>query len=246
MTHYPNVDLPQLEAKIFYRMWSELAQLGRLPSVGHVFCPLCLKPAAQTDLTLEHIIPQRALRHDPRHLREAHQISHRSGLTLLCQECNGLKGRCYDPMIEKMFKAPRFAPRPDEQKRELKARRTLAYLAAFRELGYSYILTSKLDPIRRDFIYPFGPPTSTGLYYISAAFYREFPHQYFDGWCDTFDKESKERIHSVFTCNSDPTSDYLQIRARHITVWLPTGDSKILLVRTRGKPPNQAVNMSVT
>jgi hypothetical protein len=84
------------------------------------------------------------------------------------------------------------------------------------------------------------------LYYISGAFYREFPHQYFDGWCDTFDKKSKERIESVFACHSEPTSDFIQIRMRHVSVWLPAGDSKIILIRTSNKPPNTVYDMSFT
>jgi 5-methylcytosine-specific restriction endonuclease McrA len=126
MTQFPNVDLPQTESKIFFSMWSELVRLGRLPGERHVLCPLCLKAVTQSDLTLEHIIPQRAVKHDPKKLRDRHPVSNRSGLTLLCRDCNGLKGRFFDPMIEKMFKESSFSPRPNEEKRELKARRTTA------------------------------------------------------------------------------------------------------------------------
>jgi hypothetical protein len=244
MTHYPHVDLPPTEAKIFHAMWSELTQPRQLPSGYSVLCPLCLLPKSHGELTLEHIIPKRALTHDPGSLRKLHELNDRSGLTLLCRDCNGLKGRYYDPMIEKMFKAPTFTPRPDEEKRELKARRTLAYLAAFRELGYSYILTNRLDPVRLDFLNPTRPPAVTGLYFISSGYYRHFPHAYFNGWCDTYDNDGN-RTNSVFSCHFDPTSDTIQIRARHVTVMLPTGEQKIVLARKPGTPPNTAMNLSL-
>lgn len=245
MNHYPSVDLPPTEAKIFHTMWSELVRLGRLPHQYGVICPLCLFPKAHDEFTLEHIIPKRALAHDPMNLRTIYPLNNRSGLTLLCKNCNHLKGKWFDPMIEKMFKKPGFSPRPHEQQRELKARRTLAYLAAFRELGYSYIFTNRLDPVRHDFLNPLYPPAVTGLYFISGGFYRHFPHAYFDGWCDTFD-ESGNRVDSVFACHSDPTSDTIQIRIRHVTVMLPTGESKIILARKPGAPPNTAFNLSST
>jgi hypothetical protein len=244
MNHFPHVDLPPTEAKIFHGMWGELAQLSQLPSSYGILCPLCLLPKSHDELTLEHIIPKRALIHDPASLKKLHHLNHRSGVTLLCRDCNGLKGKCYDPMIEKMFKGPTFTPRPNEEKGELKARRTLAYLAAFRELGYSYILTTRLDPVRLDFLNPLQSPASKGLYFMSSGYYRHFPHRYFDGWCDTYDGAGN-RINSVFSCHSDPTSDTIQIRARHVTVMLPTGEPKIVLVRRPGTPPNTAMNLSL-
>ena len=141
-----------------------------------------------------------------------------------------------------MFKTPKFAPQPHEQKRELKARLTLAYLAAFRELGYQYILTSKLVPVRQDFLVPLSSPANTGLYFISIGFNRDDPHAYFDGWCDTFD-EKGDQTNSVFTCYSDPTSETIQIRIRHITVMLPRSDRGIVLARKPGTPPNTSVNL---
>jgi hypothetical protein len=245
MIHHPHIDLPPTEAKIFHGMWSELAQLGQLPLSDGVLCPLCLLPKSHDELTLEHIIPRRALTHDPASLRKLYSLSDRSGLTLLCRDCNGLKGRYYDPMIERIFKAPKFSPRPDEEKRVLKARRTLAYLAAFRELGYSYILTSRLDPVRLDFLNPAQPPAATGLYFISGGFYRSFPHAYFDGWCDTYDDDDDNRTNSVFSCHSVPASDTILIRARHVTVMLPAGEQKIILARKPGTSPNTAMNLSL-
>jgi hypothetical protein len=244
MTCYSEIDLPPTEAKIFHGMWGELVQLGQLANNYGVLCPVCLIPKSHDELTLEHIIPKRALVHDPKSLRDLHTLNHRSGLTLLCRECNKIKGRWYDPMIEKMFRAPNFQPKPDEQKRELKARRTLAYLAAFRELGYSYILTSRLDPVRHDFLNPLQPPAASGRCFISFGFNRLYPHAYFDGWCDTYDSNG-DRTNSVFACHLDPTSDTIQIRARHITVMLPIGDPKIILARKPGIPPNTAVNLNV-
>ena len=238
------VDLPPTQAKIFHGMWGDLVRLGRLPTEYGIFCPLCLLPKSHEELTLEHIIPRRALAHDPPSLRRLHSVNDRAGLTLLCQECNRLKGKWYDPIIEKMFKEPKFQPKPHEEKREVKARRTLAYLGAFRELGYSYILTPKLDAVRLDFLHPVEPPAASGLYFKSFGAYRQFPHAYFDGWCDTYDGNGN-RTNSVVACHSDPNSDTVQLRVRHVTVMLPAGEPKIILARQPGTPPNTAVNFSL-
>jgi hypothetical protein len=238
------VDLPPTEAKIFHGMWAELARLGRLPSAYGVICPLCVLPKSHEELTLEHIIPQRALRRDPESLRGRHHLNHRSGLTLLCRSCNGLKGQHYDPVIEVMFRYPKAKLKPHQEKLDLKARRTLGYLAAFRELGYAYILSSDLDAVRLDFLNPIAPPITTGINLITAGFERQLPHAYFDGWCDTFD-ETGNRITSVFSCHCDPYSDTIQVRARHISVTLPAGKPKIIVPRKPGSPPNIGLNASL-
>ena len=239
----PQVDLPPTEARIFHGMWGDLMRLGRLPSAYGILCPLCLKPKSHDELTLEHIIPKSALAYDPPILRKLHSVNNRSGLTHLCSACNRIKGKWYDPIIVKMFKKPEFQPSPREENKELKARRTLAYLGAFRELGYSYILTSKLNAVRLDFLHPSRPPTSSGLYFISAGVYRHFPHAYFDGWCDTYDGNGN-RTNSVFACHSDPTSDTVQIRVRHITVMLPV-ERQLIVARKPGTPPNIVFNASL-
>ncbi len=241
---YPNVYLPDKETSIFQKMWGELATLGLLPQDHSVFCPLCLLPKPAGELTLEHIIPKRALKHDPEKLKQKHFLSHRSGLTLLCRQCNELKGIYYDPIIEWIFKYPKLNSTPEHDRLGLKTRRTLAYLAAFRELGYSYILSSKnLDAIRWDFLNPPLPATMSSVHSVTGCVERTYPHSYFEGWCDTFD-ENGMKVHSVFSCQDDLISDTIQVRARHLTVTLPAGKRGIL-VPNKLNFPNVSLNLSV-
>jgi hypothetical protein len=106
------------------------------------------------------------------------------------------------------------------------------------------VKASRPDPVRLDFLHPVEPSAASGLYFISSGIHRNFPHAYFDGWCDTYDDDGN-RIDSVFSCYADPTSDTIQIRARHVTVMLPAGQSKAILARKPGTQPNTAINLSL-
>ena len=243
--HYPNIALPDTEARIFFRMSGELARLGGLAHEHKVLCPFCLTWKSLEQLTLEHIIPKRALKHDPDRLKKLHFLSHRSGLTLLCKQCNALKGRHYDPIIEYLFRYPRPIKSQFSDAQVLKVRKILGYLAAFRELGYSYVLTNRaLETIRAEFLNPQMQTTTTGVFFITACFERDRPHAYFEGWCDTYDS-SGAQLASVFSCYDDLKSDNIQVRARHLTVCLPQGKRNIIVPKKPNDLGNIGLNLSI-
>ena len=240
---HPHIDLPALKAKMFHTMWGELAGLGKLTSDYKVLCPICLFPKAENELTLEHIIPKRALKKDPSHLRKVHSITNRAGLTLLCQSCNGLKGKYYDPVIEPHFYFPMPALKPEHVGLDFKARRTLAYLAAFRELGYSYILSGrKFEALRRDIQNPYVPSSLLGIDFLTGFHMQGQPNAYFDGWCDLY--EGDKRIQSVFGCFDDGKSDYIQVRARHLCTMMPAGKRTLIVPDQYKAGPKFEVKLS--
>lgn len=227
-------------------MWGELATLGALPKDHHVLCPMCLQPKPMEKLTLEHIIPKRALKHDPDRLKRLHFVNNRSGLTLLCGSCNGLKGTYYDPVTEFLFRFPRPERHQFSDLQILKVRKISGYLLAFRELGYSYILSKPiLDTIRCEFLNPQLPTATAGAFFLTACFERQYPHAYFDGWCDVFDDDGN-RIHSVFSSNDDFISDTIQIRARHLSITLPAGKRGIIVPKKSNSLGNVGLNLSIT
>jgi hypothetical protein len=226
-------------------MWGELATLGRLPDQYKVFCPMCLHPKAADELTLEHIIPKRALKHDPMPLKSRHSQNNRAGLTLLCRGCNGLKGTHYDKVIEYLFCFPKPTNLAFENLQILKVRKILGYLAAFRELGYGYILDNPtLETIRCEFLNPQLPTATAGPFFMTGGFERQYPHVYFDGWCDVYGS-SGERVHSVFSCHDDLMSDNIQIRARHLTVTLPYGRRGIIVPKKANSLGSMGLNITL-
>lgn len=249
---YPNVDLPKTEAGIFHKMWGDLATLRRLPHEYKVLCPMCLYPKSADELTLEHIIPQRALRHDPVPLKQIHSLNDRAGLTLTCGACNGLKGRHYDPIIEYLFRFPRPEKSQFTDLQILKVRKIIGYLAAFRELSYAYILSRPiLETIRCEFLNPQLPTATSGAFFLTGAFERQYPHSYFDGWCDVYADSGIQgvrgaRLQSVFSCHDDLVSDSIQIRARHLTVTLPAGARGIIRPNKGNSLGNIGLNLSIT
>ncbi|HQT38886.1 MAG TPA: hypothetical protein PK231_05630 [Acidocella sp.] len=250
--NYPNVYLPETEARIFHKMWGELTSLGRLPHGYKVLCPMCLHPKAADELTLEHIIPKRALKHDPAPLKKLHFLNDRAGLTLTCRACNGLKGSHYDKVIEYLFQFPKPSRCQFTDLEILKVRKIIGYLAAFRELGYSYILSKPiLETIRCEFLNPQLPTATAGAFFMTGAFERQYPHAYFDGWCDVYADSGIQgvrgaQLHSVFSCHDDLVSDNIQIRARHLTVTLPAGTRGIIVPKKQNSLGNLGLNMSIT
>lgn len=249
---YSNVFLPDTKTGIFQKMWGELAKIGRLPYDYKVFCPMCLYPKTEDELTLEHIIPKRALKHDPEHLKKLHSVNNRAGLTLTCKSCNGLKGSHYDKVIEYLFQFPRPVKSKYSDNEIEKVRKIIGYMAAFRELGYSYILEKPiLEVIRREFLNPDLVTAKTGGFYMSIAFERQYPHAYFDGWCDVYEDSGivgvrGKQLQSVFSCHDDLVSDNIQVRARHLTITLPAGTRGIIRPVEKNSLGKVGINMSIT
>lgn len=131
----------------------------------HILCPLCLRPMTVADVkSVEHIIPSNTLKDDPDFMR-AVPLSYRAGLTVLCREsrdiggksanqgCNGFKGSTYDRLFNGMMQG-RELKDGEVWNRHTVAVLTMAYLAAFQQHGYGYILDDAFEPIRRQFDRP--------------------------------------------------------------------------------------------
>lgn len=135
-----------------------------------VLCPICLREIPR-DIVLkfgvEHIIPQNVIRNDEPDFARLGTKNQRCGITVLCREpricasdgktspdgCNGMKGRLYDRLFRGLFDSA--AHRPEElQHGHGIAILIMAYLGAFQNLGYEYILRPTLDDIRTQFDFP--------------------------------------------------------------------------------------------
>ena len=84
-----------------------------------ILCPLCRREMRFEDVeSLEHILPQKALKDDPPYVSSM-SLSQRAGLTVLCrtprrtgcgkdapQGCNGWKGQIYDQCARQSWRGP--------------------------------------------------------------------------------------------------------------------------------------------
>jgi hypothetical protein len=134
-----------------------------------VLCPICLREITKAEILatgFEHIVPQAQTKTDPAELAMNLTKTQRSGATILCRQsrtlqdgtdakdgCNGFKGSRYDWSLRGML-----GPEPIDRKRlsnvHFVAVVTMAYLGAFQNFGYGYILRPELDPIREQFGFP--------------------------------------------------------------------------------------------
>lgn len=123
-------------------------------------CPLCLRPITRDqvisrEVSLEHIIPQ----HSTRERKQATPHTRisvknvRSGLTLLCRECNEWKGSRLDSPLRGRI-VPGERCRKDYSFETGTAILTYAYLLAFAVWGYEYIHERGMDEIRDQFLHP--------------------------------------------------------------------------------------------
>jgi hypothetical protein len=131
-----------------------------------ILCPLCLRPLTIEDIkSVEHIIPRNVLKTDPSYMQGV-SLSRRAGLTALCrtprsliggktvpQGCNGWKGQVYDRLFKSMLQGQLVQPSSVNHRHGV-AILTMAYLAAFQQFGYGYILNKDFDGIRAQFDFP--------------------------------------------------------------------------------------------
>lgn len=126
-----------------------------------ILCPICLAEIAKDaviKLGVEHIIPKVAVKDDPPHLtgstpKNMITQNQRSGITVLCRRCNGLKGSRYDRAIGYWLSGGNYETTPLTH-RQYVAVLIMGYLGAFQTFGYEYILRPELDEIRRQFDFP--------------------------------------------------------------------------------------------
>ncbi|NOS72585.1 MAG: hypothetical protein HOP33_22025 [Verrucomicrobia bacterium] len=136
-----------------------------------VQCPICLCSLTREDVVnkggcVDHIIPQSAINEDGDIIKQEIARNERTGLALLCrrprktvndkkadQGCNGLKGSLYDTLFAGFLETKQFSAQDLKIKHQV-AILVMAYLGAFQNWGYSYILRSELDEIREQFDNP--------------------------------------------------------------------------------------------
>lgn len=141
-----------------------------LKSEQIVLCPFCLREISRDSVLkggVEHILPQGVVKADSPTLKRLGTLNQRCGITVLCRQerslksngkiylegCNGIKGSIYDRLFKDLFDGRKH------KTEELKHRHgvailMMAYLGAFQNFGYEYILRSDLDEVREQFDYP--------------------------------------------------------------------------------------------
>ena len=92
MKFISDIDLPSVKQTLWHQVHEDLRSF--VPGFSHEFllCPACFRPMRFDELSIEHIIPQQAVDHDPKDVREAITRNQRSGLTLLCRKPLVIKG----------------------------------------------------------------------------------------------------------------------------------------------------------
>ncbi len=126
-----------------------------------VLCPICLTEVSRKEVIkgggFDHIVPQNVAKNDPPELTgvgtNCITKNQRCGVTVLCRRCNSLKGSQYDTHIGFWLNGANHEATPLSH-RQWVAMLIMAYLGAFQNLGYEYILRPELDEIRRQFDYP--------------------------------------------------------------------------------------------
>lgn len=160
-----DVNLPDLKLKLWTTMREDLFRhVPALQDSTKLLCPICCRALDYEKFSLEHILPQQAVKQDPRSVRDAINKNERSGLTLLCRErliikgshyengCNGWKGRNYDARISDLLN------RSDDSFQfsdgHLIALLTVGYLGLFKKYGYRVGLTESGLRLRNQFFNP--------------------------------------------------------------------------------------------
>jgi hypothetical protein len=164
-----------LTASIKEKLWHSMREdfllyAPQLNDSNVLMCCACGRILPQQAFSLEHIIPQQALAHDPEEVKAnpAMPLNARAGNTLLCSEplkikdrvvyrngCNGWKGRHYDPQIRALLTGrPVGNPLKAPPSQMSVAALCLGFLAMFAEFGYQIALTPAGVLIRRQFFSP--------------------------------------------------------------------------------------------
>lgn len=159
------IDHPGTKRVLWENMRADLVSL--VPSFSEnelILCPACCRPLPFSAFTLEHILPQQAVRNDPKEVRESISTNERSGLTLLCNSnlyikgtqlttlgCNSWKGRHYDRWLRETIHRGHVGNFHVGHHIALLA---ASYLGMFQAFGYACSLTRAGLLLRRQFFSP--------------------------------------------------------------------------------------------
>ncbi len=196
------IDIPAQKEILWHKMREDLRTL--VPWFDNhdlLFCPTCLRPLPYNDFSVEHILPQRALKVDAKSVREVISKNERSGLTLLCSRnliykgktisgtgCNGWKGKHIDRFLQDVVAAD-FSSRDTVYSQHQVALVSAGYLALFRTYGYQVALSEAGLIMRMQFFNTknFIPiiPSQTQMMLIGEGLgeYSEDHHAY---WSEPF------------------------------------------------------------
>lgn len=143
--------LPDVKRKLWTLMSEDLAQYApAFYGAELLLCPVCCRALRYEQFSLEHILPQQAVKNDPADVRDVINKNQRSGLTLLCKEtiivgnrsfpngCNGWKGRNFDARVSELLKPDPF---PRFTNTHTIALLVVGYLGLFKQYGYRVALT---------------------------------------------------------------------------------------------------------
>ncbi len=164
------IDIPAQKETLWHKLRADLAQYA--PEICHnnlLMCCCCGRFLSFDDFTIEHIVPQQALKDDPKEAKERLSTADRSQLTLLCNKnlnvrgrkplydngCNSWKGRFFDRRIREAINGSIFRNKyktPTEG--YIVALLSMAYLALFSKFGYQVALTESGRLLREQFFTP--------------------------------------------------------------------------------------------
>ncbi|TBZ06256.1 hypothetical protein [Rhizobium leguminosarum] len=159
------VHLPDIKLKLWTAMREDLVRhIPELEETDILLCPICCRALKFEKFSLEHILPQQAVKHDPAVVREAIIKNERSGLGLLCSEtlvvggkpyangCNSWKGRNFDGCLTDLLKPGLFPRRFSDA--HIISFLVVGYLGLFRQFGYRVALTPGGLAVRNQFFNP--------------------------------------------------------------------------------------------
>lgn len=164
-TPMQSIDLPDQKMKLWTAMREDLMlYLPAFRDNDKLICPICCRSLKYEQFSVEHILPQQAVKTDPSDVQAAIVKNVRSGLTLLCSEtltvngkahakgCNGWKGRHFDSHIATLFKPGPFPSQFSDG--HIIAFLMVGYLGLFKQYGYRVALTEGGLVLRNQFFNP--------------------------------------------------------------------------------------------
>ena len=129
-----------------------------------LLCPICCRALTFDKFSVEHIIPQQAVKLDPISVKKVLTKNERSGVTLLCSEniivggknfskgCNGWKGRNFDTQLKDLLNSGDLPRNVSDG--HIIAVLTVGYLGLFKQYGYRAALTQSARVLRNQFFNP--------------------------------------------------------------------------------------------
>jgi hypothetical protein len=162
----PDLLEASIREKLWHRQRESLQQFLPPDFVGDVLmCPTCGRFLKQSEFSLDHLIPQQAIKKDPAAVRQRLSKNVRAGNILLCSKalkiggktvyengCNSWKGRFYDSRLADLF-CKEVGDYPGTEA-HLRAALCLGYLAMVAEFGYAVALMPSGVVLRNQFFKP--------------------------------------------------------------------------------------------